>query len=467
MASRKSTPVSSGLEYGPSVHAKKAWKADELKLPKPFTSTEMNQIPPSRYLRDILHFARSAESRGEWLFRQNYLLPTLKHLVDGQATDNLWEDGMGNIIVHVGENPWNVLHVGHIDTVHGDDISPYQDYNVSPEGVVTLADIIKHSMPVLKTGVRWVNGVRSDHAYLEYDLPPKIQRSLGADDGCAVATMLYLIANRVEATYVFARGEEIGCLGTHYMLDKLELPIGDFKIAVEVDRAGKTDIVTSMAPGITASAEFGLALAAQLGLGHKAARGTITDVGYFAKLVPECVNLSAGYAKQHGENESADLVYLDTLGARLLAVDWDVLPIVRLPNAYAAPVVATQKIYPIQPSRYSTYSDDIYESSYKGYTSKANSFGDWTTEPTGVLPISSQFTQPYAVTAWIRSNVNLLAEFLVASDLSIDNIVNIAQYGVDEDELDSIDLDNEIILTEEDEDIIDINKLIGDSNGNF
>jgi len=49
--------------------------------------------------------------------------------------------------------------------------------------------------------------------------------------------------------------------------------------------------------------------------------------------VPECSNLSIGYAREHSTFETLDIEYLEALIARLCAIDWEALPVVRDPLA--------------------------------------------------------------------------------------------------------------------------------------
>lgn len=402
-----------------STEAKKFWgKVVEDKLPLPALPENIHEVLPSEFLYDIVHYARGAESRGEYLFRTNYLQPLFKHFAEKLEECTWEEDALGNMFVTVGTAP-TVLHVGHVDTVHDDDVSPYQDVTVTAQNILKLAPLVKNSVPKLSKGDRWVNDSKEVHNYITYELPPKQQRCLGADDGCAVAMMLFLIANNVEGMYIFARGEEVGCVGTHYILDN-GFDFSPYKCAIEVDRKGTKEIIGTMSVGTTASPAFITSLAEQLSMGHKAGTGTITDVGHIAKEVPECVNISAGYDLQHSDRESTDMIYLDKLGEQLLQVDWETLTISREAGQYA------RAIAPVH-----SYSDGYYSGGNYTRRAGANMYGDYTREPsTDLVPFCEKFaaTQTFQRAAWVRSNAEFISEFFEYLNLSPAQMENLMEY---------------------------------------
>ncbi len=412
-----------------SEEAKHFWgKAVEDALPRPVITEDPNQMLPSLLLLDMLQYARGAESRGEWLFRKNYLHPIFKHYAEHGTNVSWEEDDMGNMYVQVGDIN-GVLHVGHIDTVHADDHSPLQEITVDAKGIVTLDAIAKNSFPVLKEGVRWVDNVDVRYAYPAYELPAKKQRCLGADDACALATMIYLIAHGVSGTYVFTRGEEIGCVGTKFIIANELIEWSQYMVAVEVDRKGTTEIIGKMSPGITASQSFVASLAEQLGMNHVYSdKGSITDVGHMAKFIPECVNIAAGYNLQHSERENTDINYLDKLGAAMLTVDWDALVIERAAGEYYKPVTYT----PAKPYTPKSYSNPQYNQG-SGYVGNANSYGDYTKEPSSVTTpydeLVGSIKNKYMRENYIRNNAAFITEFLLAMNLSPAQMHNVICFG--------------------------------------
>jgi hypothetical protein len=60
--------------------------------------------------------------------------------------------------------------------------------------------------------------------------------------------------------------------------------------------------------------------------------GVYTDTAEFTDIIPECTNISVGYAREHTQEESLDLVYYQNLAVSILSVDWDALPVERDPS---------------------------------------------------------------------------------------------------------------------------------------
>jgi hypothetical protein len=57
--------------------------------------------------------------------------------------------------------------------------------------------------------------------------------------------------------------------------------------------------------------------------------GIVTDTYTFKDVVPECTNISVGFANAHSDREWLDVVYLQRLRQAALAVDWESLPTCR------------------------------------------------------------------------------------------------------------------------------------------
>ena len=400
-----------------STSAKKFWgKAVEDKLPRPVIGEDPALLLPSIHLMNITQYARGAESRGEWLFRKNYLHPIFDHYSDRENTS--WEeDAMGNMCVKVGTS--RVLHVGHIDTVHDDAISPLQEISLD-KNIVSLAPIKKNSKPVMTSGTRWVEDVDVKYDYITYELPKKKTRSLGADDGCAVAIMLYLIANNVEGTYLFTRGEEIGCVGTHYIIENNTLiNMSDYDMAIEVDRKGTEEILCKMGIGKTASQSFGKSLAAQLGLGHHVnGKGSVTDIAHFSKHIPECVNIAAGYNLQHSDRETTDIDYLDRLGLAMLQVSWDELTIKRTAGDHALKGANLRGVH----GGSGGYGyGNLYDGYSRSHNALTNSYGDYAANPakeTRTFTAIFNALPSYQQEAYVRSNSKFIIEILCALNVS-------------------------------------------------
>ena len=104
-------------------------------------------------------------------------------------------------------------------------------------------------------------------------------------------------------------------------------------------RAGTEEIVTVQGGQRCASSEFAEALSVAFQdegmLYAESVNGVYTDCKEWADLVVECCNLSVGYAKQHGPNETLDLEHLRTLAAAVINIEWENLPTVRDPSESA------------------------------------------------------------------------------------------------------------------------------------
>ncbi|MGR3808605.1 M28 family peptidase [Pasteurella testudinis] len=246
---------------------------------------------PSSTIPTICTYRRGHGGEGERLFINEFLLPTLAEVTTAPVT----VDGYGNILVDAGRA--DVLFVAHVDTVHLPEEPPKQ--------VVELNDYT-------------------------LSLVSKNATCLGADDGAGIAVLLYLLSRGVEGQYLFTRCEERGGIGASYFYDNSKAVLNAAKIAIEIDRRGYTDVIYSQGVGDCASLEFATSLADRLGQKMKPSDlGSFTDIATFADIIPECVNLSAGYFNEHTPKETVNLEYVDLLARALELVVWETLPITR------------------------------------------------------------------------------------------------------------------------------------------
>jgi hypothetical protein len=161
---------------------------------------------------------------------------------------------------------------------------------------------------------------------------------LGADDGAGVALLMHLIWGGVRGYYIFTQGEERGGVGARYLAEKMPDLLREFDRAIAFDRRGIDSVITHQGWGRCCSDTFGTALADALMNGHDALMmlnddtGVYTDTAEFTELIPECTNISVGYAREHTQEESLDLLYYQQLSVAVLSVDWDGLPVERDPT---------------------------------------------------------------------------------------------------------------------------------------
>jgi len=259
---------------------------------------------PSVTLPEICACIRGHKSLGEKNFYKKYLEPKFK-----QLGLSFTKDFFGNYYVRIkGEQMNRVLHVGHLDTVSGaQNVNLYQKVKVDSDNFMTL-------------DYDFYKGKKGGNP-----------SCLGADDGVAISTMLYLMAHGISGTYLFTRGEEVGCLGAKHIIDNHPEFLEQFEIALEVDRAGTTELIAEQSTGLCSSKKFIDTLAAGLGMRHESSdRGVITDVGYFNEFIKECVNIAAGYENQHGDQEVVDITYCDMLAKQMVLLDYSSLLVDRL-----------------------------------------------------------------------------------------------------------------------------------------
>jgi hypothetical protein len=251
----------------------------------------MTFAPPSALL-DILSYKRPAFGKTDNALIRKFILPLRPS-----------RDKMGNHWIRVGDLTRHpILWSCHTDTMHHTE--GRQSLSVCPKGVITLHPTHKRA-----------------------------GNCLGADDGAGVWLMTEMIKAQVPGLYIFHRAEEKGCIGSKYIAKNLAARLKDIKFAIALDRRGTTSVITHQFCGMTASKVFAQQMADLLG-GDFAPddTGLYTDTASYAKVIPECTNLSVGYSSEHGPTESLDSAFIVSLRDKLIATDWSVLEVVRKPG---------------------------------------------------------------------------------------------------------------------------------------
>lgn len=171
------------------------------------------------------------------------------------------------------------------------------------------------------------------HSYLALDTNDMGNRGyvLGADDGAGCEILCCMVEAGVPGYYIWTANEERGCLGTNWMLENTPEVFTGITHAISFDRKGTQDILTHQCGTRCCSQVFAEVLGDDLGL-IPSPHGAFTDTECLTGVVPECTNVSIGYALAHTQDESLDLVYLEKLIRKLVAYKgWGLLPIVREP----------------------------------------------------------------------------------------------------------------------------------------
>lgn len=250
---------------------------------------------PDALLMEILQWARPHDSDTEKRFCREYL----------DKVPGMTRDAFGNRMIAIGHAP-SVLWSCHVDTVAKRGGWQALAYNEAT-GILSLDE-------------------------------GRAGQSLGADDGVGVWIMLNMIAAKRPGLYVFHRGEEVGCLGSRWIVDNTPELLSGIQAAIAFDRQGHRDIITHQSSGMTASDSFADSFAAQLNslcpaFAFRADDGGVfTDTNEYAGLVPECSNVSVGYYGNHGPRETLDVIHANDLMAAMLAFDASRITISREPG---------------------------------------------------------------------------------------------------------------------------------------
>ena len=190
---------------------------------------------------------------------------------------------------------------------------------------------------------------------------------LGADDGAGVAVLFHMLWSDVTGYYIFTQGEECGGIGAKHLADHDNEMLMEFDRAIAFDRKGMTDVITHQGWGRCCSDTFAAALATALNDVHPDFlllspddTGIYTDTAEFVDFIPECTNISVGYAGAHGAGESLDVQYLERLADAAVRIDWDALPTERDPMVQESTYEAWGEWHPTQRGEY-TLEDELLD----------------------------------------------------------------------------------------------------------
>lgn len=259
-------------------------------------------------LLDILTYARPHGSLEEQRFTQSHVVGFLK----AQGLTDWDIDGFGNVWAHIaapdGSLPSpRVLWSCHIDTVHA---------KGGRQEVVYKADGVTVGLRKQKPG-----------------------RCLGADDGAGLWLLREMIAARVAGSYVFHRGEEVGRLGSRYVLSDEPERLKGFDACVAFDRKGTDNLITHQMGERGISRAFAGSMIDALSLSSRGLlayleddSGSYTDSYSYFDTIPECCNMSVGYQGEHGPKETLDVLHAWRLRNALVRADFSGLVIERDPS---------------------------------------------------------------------------------------------------------------------------------------
>ena len=241
-------------------------------------------------LLDILATRRQHNSEGERTFIDNYIMP-----LKPQAYCN----PEGEVLAYVVDNSHGsskVLWSAHIDTMH----------RKPKEGT---SEVFTQEVWATDDGMAFVDDSCD---------------CLGADDGAGMWLMFNMIMQDVAGTYIFHRGEEVGCWGSGGMVDHHKDWLKQFTHAIAFDRRGTTSIITHQRSERACSDALGEQLISLFNMRYELDdTGVYTDTAEYMEIIPECVNISIGYDHEHSNKETLDMTHCLALRDAVCALDWD------------------------------------------------------------------------------------------------------------------------------------------------
>ena len=258
------------------------------------TKKKQHDQPYDKRLHEMLRYKRPHQSKTEAAWIERFIAPYNPFNLDDAA-----------YIVHIPNTDGTdapVMFSCHTDTVHRAD------------------------------GMQRIRYDRKKQVYFKDDKEP-----LGADDAAGAWVMLEMIDAGVPGCYVFHRGEECGGLGSSHLAKQHPDFLNTFNYAVAFDRRGSTSVITHQGYGRCCSDLFAQALADDINADEVSMyapddTGVFTDTANYTGIIPECTNLSCGYANEHSGNETLHLPTLFALRDACIRIDWSSLPVDRDPT---------------------------------------------------------------------------------------------------------------------------------------
>ena len=159
------------------------------------------------------------------------------------------------------------------------------------------------------------------------------KQNMGADDKAGITVLLGMIHHNVKGYYLFTKGEESGGIGAKHFVSNTENAelIDSLNKVISFDRRGTHSIITEQGGKRCCSDDFAIHIAKlfrQAGLFHVPdPTGSYTCSKEFIYNVPECTNISVGYAHEHSKSETLDMDYLRKLIKTVVAIDWSLIPV--------------------------------------------------------------------------------------------------------------------------------------------
>ena len=161
---------------------------------------------------------------------------------------------------------------------------------------------------------------------------------LGADDKAGVMVMLYMIEKEIPGNYIFFTGEERSCIGSKKFVSENKNFLKNIDRVVAFDRGGYNEISSKFCSVEGSSKVFLKRLKDSLynhNYNFTEVDGGFCDATSFIDVVPECINLSVGYFKEHTVEESVDIKYLYEISEVYSNIEWEKLVPRRTPVVFS------------------------------------------------------------------------------------------------------------------------------------
>lgn len=208
---------------------------------------------------------------------------------------------------------------------------------------------------------------------------------LGADDKIGVYVMLQMMKKKIPGLYVFHTGEEIGGIGSSWLVKNKPEYFEHIDRCIAFDRMDYNDVITHQGGQRCCSPEFAKALSEELNEYMPSysqyaadATGSFTDSDNYVGLIAECTNLSIGYFRQHTTNEHFDPIWLgENFIPAVLGIDWTKLPTARTPEEKSTYVAGTWGGYG---NNYGGYGGNSMGGGYTPALSPWDRVSTWTQE---------------------------------------------------------------------------------------
>lgn len=143
-------------------------------------------------------------------------------------------------------------------------------------------------------------------------------RVLGGDDKCGIFIALKVaeLLPDMPLKILFTVQEEIGCVGIKHFIDNKRDFFDNVRYSLTIDRREGNHLLSSQLGVFSCTNEFAANVGRQgvrAGIDVQIEKGTVADVIYIRDLVPNSINMSAGYHNPHTSSEYIVISEIDKI----------------------------------------------------------------------------------------------------------------------------------------------------------